>query len=119
MNLNLLEDLRSEGLWLRRINIRQVEGQGFQKISENDFKNFKEKVRHEIDKPLLEEIFPVGSKLSRVWWESQGDRIRVPEQVEKSYFLLTFNLWEIRYYFWKTDRCLSYISWLPILYLRN
>ena len=43
MNLNLLEDLRSEGLWLRRINIRQVEGQGFQEISETDFKNFQEK----------------------------------------------------------------------------
>ena len=86
MNLNLLEDLRSEGLWLRRINIRQVEGQGFQEISETDFKNFKKKVRHDIDKPLLEEIFPIGSKLSRVWWESQGDRIRVPEQVNNPIF---------------------------------
>ena len=82
MNLSLLEDLRSEGLWLRRINIRQVEGQGFQKISENDFRNFKKKVREEIDKPLLEEIFPIGSELSQIWWESQGDRIRRPEQVD-------------------------------------
>jgi radical SAM superfamily enzyme with C-terminal helix-hairpin-helix motif len=82
MNLSLLEDLRSEGLWLRRINIRQVEGQGFQEISENDFRSFKKKVREEIDKPLLEEIFPIGSELSQIWWESQGDRIRRPEQVD-------------------------------------
>jgi radical SAM superfamily enzyme with C-terminal helix-hairpin-helix motif len=83
LNLKLLHDLRSEGLLLRRINIRQVEGQGFQKISENDFKSFKKKVREEIDGPLLEEIFPIGSELSKIWWESQGDRIRRPEQVEE------------------------------------
>ena len=82
MNLSLLEDLSSEGLWLRRINIRQVEGQGFQKINENDFRSFKKKVREEIDKPLLEEMFPIGSELSKIWWESQGDRIRRPEQVD-------------------------------------
>ena len=68
---------------MRRINIRQVEGQGFQKISENDFKSFKKKVREEIDRPLLEEIFPLGSELSKIWWESQGDRIRRPEQIEE------------------------------------
>jgi radical SAM superfamily enzyme with C-terminal helix-hairpin-helix motif len=58
LNLRLLEDLRSEGLWLRRINIRQVEGQGFQEISEPDFHSFKKTVRERIDKPLLEEMFP-------------------------------------------------------------
>tara|TARA_B100000900_G_scaffold414806_1_gene442589 strand:- start:2460 stop:4238 length:1779 start_codon:yes stop_codon:yes gene_type:complete len=86
MNLKLLENLRSEGLWLRRINIRQVEGQGFQEIKENDFRSFKKKVREDIDKPLLEEIFPIGSELSQIWWESQGDRIRRPEQVENPVF---------------------------------
>jgi radical SAM superfamily enzyme with C-terminal helix-hairpin-helix motif len=58
-----LQDLRSEGLWLRRINIRQVEGQGFQEISDVDFRSFKQKVRENIDKPLLEEMFPLGSIL--------------------------------------------------------
>ena len=32
MNMALLRDIRSEGLLLRRINIRQVEGEGFQEI---------------------------------------------------------------------------------------
>ena len=81
MNLRLLEDLRSEGLWLRRINIRQVEGQGFQDISEPDFRSFKKKVREEIDKPLLEEMFPIGLILNDIWWETHGDRIRRPEHV--------------------------------------
>ncbi len=81
LNLQLLQDLRSEGLWLRRINIRQVEGQGFQEISDVDFRSFKQKVRENIDKPLLEEMFPLGSILKDIWWETHDDRIRRPEQV--------------------------------------
>ena len=81
LNLRLLEDLRSEGLWLRRINIRQVEGQGFQEISEPDFHSFKKIVRERIDKPLLEEMFPTGLILNDIWWETHGDRIRIPEHV--------------------------------------
>jgi radical SAM superfamily enzyme with C-terminal helix-hairpin-helix motif len=81
LNLRLLEDIRSEGLWLRRINIRQVEGQGFQEISEPDFHSFKKTVRERIDKPLLEEMFPTGLILNDIWWETHGDRIRIPEHV--------------------------------------
>ncbi|PDH22299.1 MAG: hypothetical protein CND89_04450 [Marine Group II euryarchaeote MED-G38] len=81
MNLNLLDNLRSEKLWVRRINIRQVEGPGFQEIPSKLFNNFKEKVRNDIDKPLLEEMFPLGSILRKVWWESHGSRIRDPKQV--------------------------------------
>lgn len=80
-NLQLLRDLRSEGLWLRRINIRQVEGQGFQEVSSSEFKSFKRVVRDEIDKPILEEMFPEGCILKEVHWESHGDRIRRPEHV--------------------------------------
>ena len=81
MNRDLLDSLRSEGLWLRRINIRQVEGQGFQEIPEDIFQAFKRSVREEIDKPLLEEMFPIGSELKGIWWEAHDDRIRRPEQV--------------------------------------
>jgi len=81
MNLELLRALRSEGLWLRRINIRQVEGQGFQEIPEKTFKTFKQEVRNEIDSPLLEEMLPAGTILRDIWWEAQDDRIRRPEQV--------------------------------------
>ena len=81
MNLQLLRTLSSEGLWLRRINIRQVEGQGFQEVPEKAFKEFKQEVRNEIDSPLLQEMLPTGAILRDVWWEAQDDRIRRPEQV--------------------------------------
>jgi len=83
-NRRLLDGLRSEGLWLRRINIRQVEGQGFQEIPQDSFRAFKKGVREEIDRPLLEEMFPIGTILRDVWWESHDDRIRRPEQVLNS-----------------------------------
>ena len=81
MNLELLRSLRDEGLWLRRINIRQVEGQGFQEIPAEIFRQFKREVREGIDRPLLEEMLPLGTVLKRIWWESHDDRIRRPEQV--------------------------------------
>jgi radical SAM superfamily enzyme with C-terminal helix-hairpin-helix motif len=81
MNLELLHNLRSQGLWLRRINIRQVEGRGFQEVSEEPFRAFKKAVREEIDTILLQEMFPLGTKLSDVWWEAHENRIRRPEQV--------------------------------------
>ena len=81
MNLELLTSLRNEGLWLRRINIRQVEGQGFQEIPEQTFREFKREVRESIDRPLLKEMLPVGTILRDVWWEAHDDRIRRPEQV--------------------------------------
>ena len=81
MNLELLRSMRQEGLWLRRINIRQIEGQGFQEIPERTFRKFKREVREGIDRPLLEEMLPLGTVLRGVWWESHDDRSRRPEQV--------------------------------------
>ena len=40
-NKELLESLKNSGLWVRRINIRQVEGKGFQEVNEKPFKIFK------------------------------------------------------------------------------
>ncbi|HIA39673.1 MAG TPA: radical SAM protein [Candidatus Poseidoniales archaeon] len=77
-NRKLLRELRDEGLWLRRINIRQVEGEGFQEIPRDEFKRFKTWVRDEIDEPLLSELFPLGQRLSKVGWESHDSRIRLP-----------------------------------------
>jgi len=78
MNLNLLRELRNEGFLLRRINIRQVEGEGFQDIPEKEFKNFKSAVRDTIDSPLLQEIFPLGHVLKDVHWETHDGRTRLP-----------------------------------------
>ena len=78
MNLNLLHELRNEGLLLRRINIRQVEGEGFQDIPEKEFKRFKSAVRDTIDSPLLQELFPLGHVLKGVHWETHDGRTRLP-----------------------------------------
>ncbi|MGB1365027.1 MAG: radical SAM protein [Candidatus Poseidoniaceae archaeon] len=78
MNLNLLHELRNEGLMLRRINIRQVEGEGFQEIPETEFKKFKSAVRDEIDSPLLQDLFPLGHVLKDVHWETHDGRTRLP-----------------------------------------
>jgi len=78
MNLNLLRELRKEGLLLRRINIRQVEGEGFQDIPEDEFKRFKSTVRDTIDSPLLQELFPLGHTLKDVHWETHDGRTRLP-----------------------------------------
>ena len=78
MNLNLLRDLRNEGLLLRRINIRQVEGEGFQEIPQSEFKQFKSAVREDIDTPLLQELFPLGHVLRDVHWETHDGRTRLP-----------------------------------------
>ena len=78
MNMDLLTDLRSEGLLLRRINIRQVEGEGFQEIPHDTFHEFKAQVRETIDRPLLKELFPLGQRLSEVHWETHDGRTRLP-----------------------------------------
>ena len=78
MNMNLLRDIRREGLLLRRINIRQVEGEGFQEIPNEAFTAFKTACRDEIDRPLLEELFPLGSILHDIHWEAHDGRTRLP-----------------------------------------
>jgi radical SAM superfamily enzyme with C-terminal helix-hairpin-helix motif len=78
LNLNLLQEIRSKGNWLRRINIRQVEGEGFQTVDKDDFADFKSNVRRNFDEPLLKELFPIGQILRDVHWESHDGRTRLP-----------------------------------------
>ena len=81
-NLKLLNELKSEGHMIRRVNIRQVEGEGFQEIDDSDFQSFKTTVREEFDGPLLEEMLPVGTILSDVWWEAHEGRTRLARHLE-------------------------------------
>ena len=81
-NLSLLNELKNEGHMIRRVNIRQVEGEGFQEIDNDDFQSFKTTVREEFDGPLLEEMLPVGTILNDVWWEAHEGRTRLPRHLE-------------------------------------
>lgn len=85
MNLDLLHEIRNEGLLLRRINIRQVEGEGFQEIDSELFSKFKNTVRNTIDGPLLEELFPLGNKLCEVHWETHDGRTRLAAHQTESH----------------------------------
>lgn len=85
LNLDLLHDIRREGLLLRRINIRQVEGKGFQEIPQKQFSMFKNQVRDTIDGPLLEELFPLGNILSDVHWEAHDGRTRLPSHLTEEH----------------------------------
>ena len=85
MNKDLLKSIRGEGLWLRRINIRQVEGKGFQEIPSEPFADFKSWTRDEIDGPLLEELFPLGQKLTDITWEAHDGRIRLPKHLTEEH----------------------------------
>ena len=82
INLKLLNELMDEGHMIRRVNIRQVEGEGFQEIDDKDFKSFKKTVRDEFDGPLLEEMLPTGTILNDVWWEAHEGRTRLPRHLE-------------------------------------
>ena len=82
INLRLLNELKDEGHMIRRVNIRQVEGEGFQEIDDADFKAFKTTVRDEFDGPLLEEMLPTGTILNDVWWEAHEGRTRLPRHLE-------------------------------------
>ena len=82
INLKLLRELKQEGHMIRRVNIRQVEGEGFQEINDDDFRSFKNIVREEFDGPLLEEMLPNGTILNDVWWEAHDGRTRLPRHLE-------------------------------------
>ena len=81
INLKLLHELKQEGHMIRRVNIRQVEGEGFQEINDDDFRSFKNIVREEFDGPLLEEMLPNGTILNDVWWEAHDGRTRLPRHL--------------------------------------
>jgi len=85
MNLDLLHEIRNDGLLLRRINIRQVEGEGFQEIDSELFSKFKNTVRNTIDGPLLEELFPLGERLCKVHWETHDGRTRLAAHQTESH----------------------------------
>ncbi len=71
LNLEFLRQVVSEGLLLRRINIRQVMPlrTEFPEVQKADFAKFKRAVREEIDSPLLERLVPNRTVLRGVYTE--------------------------------------------------
>ena len=66
LNLEFLRRIRDAGLLVRRINIRQVNPLGSYKGSKEAasvyrFQQYKEAVNKEINKPMLQRIFPLGT----------------------------------------------------------
>lgn len=83
MDLELLRRIRDEGLLLRRINIRQVipSRKSFNvRVDTNRFRRFKETVREEIDRPMLERMVPAGTVLRDVYMEIHDGSITFGRQ---------------------------------------
>ncbi len=84
MNLEFLRDLRRRGLLFRRINIRQVNPvrRAFStKVPKEVFREFKDKVRTEIDHAWLQEVAPTGTVLTNVFTETRQGRLTYARQV--------------------------------------
>ena len=72
MDMDLLRAVRDEGLMVRRINIRQVlpVRREFEvRVDQRRFKRFKEEVRSDIDRVMLERVAPYGTVLRNVYIE--------------------------------------------------
>jgi radical SAM superfamily enzyme with C-terminal helix-hairpin-helix motif len=94
LNLDFLRKVREEGQWLRRINVRQVIGirREFRgKISHSQFLRFKGAVREEIDAPMLREVVPIGTRLTRVFTELREGNRTYGRQIGTYPLLVGFN----------------------------
>ena len=72
MDMDLLRAVRDEGLMVRRINIRQVlpvRREFDVRVDQRRFKRFKEEVRSDIDRVMLERVAPYGTVLRNVYME--------------------------------------------------
>lgn len=84
MNINFLNELLTEGLMVRRINIRQVlpvRREFDTKVDHNKFKKYKQTVREDIDAPMLRRVVPVGTILKNVYLEIIDNGITFGRQI--------------------------------------
>jgi len=93
LNLDFLRRVLSEGLMLRRINIRQVipsrdEFPGV--ASRSEFERFKRMVRNEIDAPMLDRLVPDGTVLRSVYAEIREGGRTLGRQVGSYPLLVSF-----------------------------
>ncbi|HHV94078.1 MAG TPA: radical SAM protein [Firmicutes bacterium] len=84
INLQYLHRLMDEGLMVRRINIRQVLPVGGYKpvpIDPHRFQAYKERVNEEINKPMLQRVFPKGTLLREVRIEEVKGQVSFGRQL--------------------------------------
>ena len=82
-NMEFLQKIKSEGLLLRRINVRQVNPLGqyeAKAVDHRRFKQFKQQVNEEINRPMLTRVFPRGTVLSGLWPEKQKGQLTYARQ---------------------------------------
>lgn len=74
LNLAFLREVLAKGYLLRRLNIRQVipVRRDFRPaVSHSQFLRFKERVREEVDRPMLRRLVPAGTVLRGVYTEAR------------------------------------------------
>jgi len=91
LNFEFMKKVLDEGLLVRRINIRQCiplpgtkmwdVGEKIIKKHKHYFKFYKEKMRREIDRPMLKKILPRFSILKKVFIESTNKNLTYGRQV--------------------------------------
>jgi len=91
LDFEFLKDILDQDLLLRRINLRQVipipdtrmETIGSKLVSKHkaDFKKFKNRVRNEIEQPMLKKILPTGSVLKNIFTEKYDGKLTFGRQL--------------------------------------
>ncbi|SJZ38799.1 radical SAM protein [Selenihalanaerobacter shriftii] len=85
LNFKFLKEVLESDLLVRRINIRQVnplkDYEAAHGYSKHDFKKYKKKVNDEINKPMLQQVFPVGTLLKEVIIEESKGKISFGRQL--------------------------------------
>ena len=84
INLEFLREILNKGYLLRRINIRQVipvPGFKKKKINPYKFNQYKEIINKEINKPMLEKVFPPGIIMREVLVEKSGGKVSYGRQL--------------------------------------
>jgi radical SAM superfamily enzyme with C-terminal helix-hairpin-helix motif len=99
LNLEFMKELLKSGLLVRRINIRQVipfpntkmgkVGNKIIKKNKRFFVKYKEKMRNEVDLPMLRRVVPTGTVLRRVRTEAHEGNMTHARQVGTYPLLVT------------------------------
>ncbi len=83
LNYLFLKEVLNRGLMLRRINIREVVPirRKFKKVDKKLFHHWKEKIRREIDLPMLRRVVPRGTVLREVLMEKREGNFTIGRQL--------------------------------------